>query len=353
MVDYYCVKCGRREPADKAGPLCPCGELWRVEYKAPAYDESLIDKNEWSMFRYRSFMPLEGDGWKSVSMGEGMTPIVRLDENVSLKLDFMMPTLSYKDRGAAMLAWLAKGAGISSAVQDSSGNAGNSVAAYFGRAGIDCDIYVPEGTSPKKISMIKSHGANVHIIPGGRDRTADVCRKRALSGEYYASHVFNPMFYQGTKTFIYEVYEQLGRMPENLILPAGNGTLVLGVFYALKEMGIKPPKIHIVQSENCAPLYDAWKNGSEPLCLSPLPTLAEGIAIGKPARAEEILGLAREFDARFITAPESRINEARDILAKHGIFCEHTSACLYAAYLEDPMPDTLIPMTGAGLKSEK
>ena len=98
----------------------------------------------------------------------------------------------FKDRGAAVLIAHCKAIGVESVVQDSSGNAGNSVAAYCARARIACEIYVPEGTSPKTIDMIRAHGATVHIVPGSRAHCADVCRKQVQkSGKDYASHVYN------------------------------------------------------------------------------------------------------------------------------------------------------------------
>ena len=148
---YICSKCGKIAEVTSREPRCNCGGLWKLKYEIPKFDEKLIDKDEWSIFRYRAFMPLEDDTWKSVTMGEGMTPIVPFDEDLMLKMDYFMPTLSFKDRGAAVLVSHCKSIGVESAVQDSSGNAGNSVAAYCGRVGIECEIFVPEGTSPKKI----------------------------------------------------------------------------------------------------------------------------------------------------------------------------------------------------------
>lgn len=171
-------------------------------------------------------MALENDCWKDISLGEGMTPVIRLNEDVLLKMDYFMPTLSFKDRGAAVLIAHCKSIGVTRVVQDSSGNAGNAVAAYCARAGIDCEIFVPEGTSPKKIDMIRAHGAVCTVVPGSRDHCAEVCREKVeREGVYYANHVYNPFFYEGTKTYIYEVYEQLGRIPQNIVVPVGNGTL--------------------------------------------------------------------------------------------------------------------------------
>lgn len=363
-MDFLCTRCGARENADRAGAHCRCGGLWRPDFTPPPFSLDEVDRSEWSIFRYRRFLPLEDEAWRGVTLGEGMTPVIPLDENVLLKLDYCMPTLSFKDRGAAVLIAHAKAMGVEKVVQDSSGNAGNSVAAYCARAGIACEIFVPEGTSPKKIDMIRAHGAQCTVVPGSRDHCADVCREMvAREGVFYASHVYNPYFYEGTKTYLYEVYEQLGRLPSHLVLPVGNGTLFLGVMLALehlKQSGCitRVPQIIALQSEHCDPLLRAWQQGlDEPAAVTPTPTMAEGIAIGRPMRGAQILALCRKYGVRFVHAPEARILAAREKLARAGIYCEHTTAANYAAYEEHchlygPTPDCLIPMCGAGLKSD-
>lgn len=363
-MEFYCPKCGRRESTTTRKAHCDCGGLWRLDFKPEKFDLSKIDCDEWSLFRYRAFMALEDESWRSVSLGEGMSPIVRLDENVLLKMDYFMPTLSFKDRGAAVLVAHCKSIGVDKVVQDSSGNAGNAVAAYCAKAGISCEIFVPEGTSPKKIDMIRAHGATCTVVPGSRDHCADVCREKVeREGVYYANHVYNPFFYEGTKTYIYETYEQLHRIPENILVPVGNGTLFLGVMHALEhllESGCidHMPQIIALQTETCDPLLKAAEHGlSEPAKVQPAPTIAEGIAIGKPMRGSEILEFVRKYQIRFIHAPEDRILDARSKLALKGVYCEHTTAANYAAYLAycekyGPTPDCLITMCGAGLKSD-
>ena len=257
-----------------------------------------------------------------------------------------------------------KSIGVESVVQDSSGNAGNAVAAYCARAGIRCEIFVPEGTSPKKIDMIRAHGAVCTVVPGSRDHCAEVCREKVRrEGAFYANHVYNPFFYEGTKTYLYEIYEQLGRIPRNLVIPVGNGTLFLGVMLGLEHLLAsgcigEMPQIIALQAEGCDPLAQAAERGlPEPAALCPGKTMAEGIAIGKPMRGAEILAYARKYGVRFVRAPEDRILEARAELARKGVYCEHTTAANYAAYWRcceeyGPMPDTLIAMCGAGLKSD-
>lgn len=363
-MKFVCSKCQKTAEVSTLSPKCECGGLWKLDFTPPAFSPDEIDKNEWSIFRYRKFMALDDESWRDITLGEGMTPIVRFDENVLLKMDYFMPTLSYKDRGAAVLMAHCKSIGVKNVVQDSSGNAGNSVAAYSAKAGIGCEIFVPEGTSPKKIDMIKAHGAKCTVVEGSRDHCADVCRQKVTDeGVYYANHVYNPFFYEGTKTYIYETFEQLGRIPENILIPVGNGTLFLGAVFALEHLiasGIieKMPRIIAVQSEYCDPILKAAQAGEQtPADVSPKPTLAEGIAIGKPMRGEEILYYAKKHNIRFVHAPEDKILEARAILAKKGIYCEHTTAANYAAYLRyceiyGETKDCLITMCGAGLKSD-
>ena len=266
-MEYVCAACGRRRSVTTRSAKCDCGGLWTLPVQPEPFSLEKIDRETWSLFRYRAFLPLADDSWRDVTLGEGMTPVVRLDENVLLKMDYFMPTLSYKDRGAAVLIAHAKAIGVDKVVQDSSGNAGNAVAAYCAKAGIGCEIFVPEGTSPKKIDMIRAHGAVCTVVPGSRDHCADVCRETVeRDGVYYANHVYNPFFYEGTKTYIYEVYEQLGRIPENLIIPVGNGTLFLGAVFALEHLLRSGcidhmPQIIAVQSERCDPLLQAAEQG--------------------------------------------------------------------------------------------
>ena len=335
-MEFYCSECGRRESVKTRKAHCECGGLWKLDYKPPKFNISEIDRDEWSMFRYRKFMALEDDSWKSITLGEGMTPIIRLDEDVLLKMDYFMPTLSFKDRGAAVLVSHCKSIGVDNVVQDSSGNAGNSVAAYCARAGIGCEVFVKEGTSPKKIDMIRAHGATCTVVPGSRDHCADVCRQKVeREGVYYANHVYNPFFYEGTKTYIYEVFEQLHRIPANIIIPVGNGTLFLGVMHALEHLFDSGcieamPQIIALQTETCDPILRAAEKGlSEPVEIVPEETIAEGIAIGRPMRGREILEYVRKYSIRFIHAPEAKIMDARAALAAKGIYCEHTTAANY------------------------
>jgi len=198
-------------------------------------------------------------------MSEGFTPLEEVEfsgDRALIKVDYLFPTGSYKDRGATVLISKMKEWGVQEVVEDSSGNAGCAIAAYCARAKIACEIYVPRGTSPEKTVQIQTYGAALRKVQGARERTAEAARE-AASKIPYASHCWNPFFLHGTKTFAFEVWEQMGwKAPDVLVLPVGHGTLFLGAamgFRELKEAGMikRIPRLVGVQSASCAPLYEA------------------------------------------------------------------------------------------------
>ncbi|MFJ2257866.1 threonine synthase [Streptomyces sp. NPDC087844] len=360
LPDCFCPVDGTRVPTDSLAWCCPVcrGPLDLDFAPTPATLKSLTGRVN-SLWRYTECLPLPAP---SVSLGEGRTPLVPLREGVTAKLDFLMPTLSFKDRGAVMLAELALRLRPRRVVADSSGNAGTAVAAYCARARLSCTVYVPEGTSAKKLEQIAAHGARLEMVAGDREATAWAARKAAdEEGTFYASHVFNPYFLHGTKTYVHEVWEELGgRLPEVLVVPVGNGTLLLGAALAVAELhaaGLidRRPALYAVQSAAVAPLARAWHDGADDLVgVTPAaPTFAEGIAIPRPPRARQILRAARESGGTFLTVTEDQIRHAQTDLASQGLYVESTGAACWAAAREGALgPRTaVIPLCGAGLKS--
>lgn len=364
MESFVCSICGNKTDPKKLTYRCRCGGLFNLEFMPNTLD---IDKMDFSMWRYISALPFEKDytGYKSITLGEGMTNTIPLDNDnpdILLKMDFMMPTLSFKDRGAAVLIAKAVEFGAKTLVADSSGNAGNSIAAYAGRAGIACHVFVPQGTSSKKIQMITSHGAKVHIVSGTREDTALAALEMANQDYvFYASHVYNPYFYQGTKTYIYELYEQ--GMPDSIIIPTGNGTLLLGCYIGiceLKALGLisKIPRLIAVQSDNCAPIYKAFKQNTKVEPVENFGTQAEGIAIAMPMRGNQIIQAIKETNGDIITIMESQITPTRDMLARKGLYVEPTTAATVGGFLpyyqakKNSLGRCVIPLCGAGLKSK-
>jgi threonine synthase len=367
-MQFYCELCNKRYPVHTHSLTCDCGGLFRVVQENARINFSAIatDTNH-SIWRYKSAMPhISESSIQRVTMGEGGTPLISIGEKVYGKADYFMPTLSFKDRGAAVLVAAMVDQQVANCVIDSSGNAGTAVAAYCTRVGIGCDVFVPGHTSQKKVEQIRAHGATVHAVEGTREQTA----KAALAyvektQSFYASHIYNPIFLEGTKTYIYELFEQYtGCLPDVIITPVGNGTLLLGIALALQELKewnyiTEYPRLLAVQAENCAPLaYAFTHNLSTIMDISTTSTLAEGIASARPARGNEILRVMKELHGEFITVSEEEILNARDYLAKRGIYVELTSAANYAGYeksvqkgLLDAQATVVVPLCGAGLKS--
>ncbi len=366
-MEYICSKCGKKYPVTTLKYKCECGGLFHLSFeKKPLDFEKTSVSKENSLWKYIDALPFEKeDIWKEVTLSEGNTPLIRVDSNLYAKADYYMPTLSFKDRGAVMLVSLAKKTGAKEIVIDSSGNAATAVAAYSARVGIKAHIFVPDYTSLKKVAQIKAHDADIHLISGNRENTGREAMKMVEeNGLFYASHIYNPIFWEGTKTYAYEVYEHFGHMPDAFIIPCGNGTLVMGVYIALQEMldwGIidRLPKILAVQAEGCSPVYQAYEKGldSVPSCDN-CGTVAEGIAIAAPARGREILKAIRKTNGTIITVTDEAVLEAREKLAQKGIYIEITSAANYAGYFEllkkDPClkdMEVVFPLCGAGIKS--
>ncbi|MER5815382.1 threonine synthase [Streptomyces californicus] len=271
MTSYHCPVDGTRSAITALTWCCPvCRGPWDLDFTpARGVAANALAGRADSLWRYKEFLPLDTS---AISLGEGRTPLVPLTDTVSAKLDFLMPTLSFKDRGAVMLGELARRLGPDRVVADSSGNAGTSFAAYCARAGLRCTVYVPEGTSAKKTEQIRAHGARLVTVPGGREATARAARAAADEpGVFYASHVFNPYFLHGTKTYAYELWEDLGgRLPEALAVPVGNGTLLLGVALAVAELDAlglitARPRLIAVQAEAVSPLAAAFRAGADDL----------------------------------------------------------------------------------------
>jgi len=299
----------------------------------------------------------------AISLGEGWTATVPrcADEpNVQVKMDHVMPTLSFKDRGAIVLVALARAIGVDRIVQDSSGNAGHSVATYAARAGIACEIFVPQDCSPKKIAMIEATGSTANVIKGSREDTADATLQAASQpGTFYASHVYNPLFYEGTRTYVFEILEQLGRLPDQMILPLGNGTLVLGVARALQELtnnGLPTSSCRIiaVQAENCAPIHRAYQNGTSRVeQVENLGTAAEGIAIARPLRGDECLEAVKNSGGEIWTSCEDQLTPTLNRMRRLGFDIEPTTAATFAAFEAQKNTSAelvVLPSCGSGAK---
>jgi threonine synthase len=374
LPELVCTRCGTTYAVESLAWHCTCGGLLDVAPFPMEFDPADLTSREPTMWRYREVLPIAAD--PAVSLGEGMSPVLRSRglPHVRLKLDFLMPTLSFKDRGAVVLATLAARIGARQAMVDSSGNAGTAIAAYFARAGVACTVFVPASTSEGKLAQLRAHGAVVELVPGTRADTSAAALEVADRPQVmYASHVYHPYFFHGVKTYGYEIWEQNGfELPESVVLPVGNGTLVLGCHLAFTELvraglASRVPTIVAVQAQECAPLAAAESAGAPgPVEVEVGETIAEGIAI-----AAQILTAIRTTGGTIVTVTDDEVRAARQALADEGLFVEPTAAACFAATriaADDTRFDgrsaawararpflaadgVVVPLCGAGLKS--
>ncbi len=365
-MDLVCSSCAAHLPLDTRDWVCPkCTGLLEIA-GARLFDPRLVDAHNTTLWRYRAFLPLPGDA-TPITLGEGLTPLVetQLDGlTFFAKLDFMMPTGSFKDRGTTTLVSALKGLGVTQVVEDSSGNAAASLSAYAARAGIRAEIFVPAFASPAKLAQIEIYGARLRRVEGSREDAAHAVQQAAARGDgYYASHYYNPFTLAGLKTTAWEIWEQLGwRAPAAVIAPVGHGTNFIGLargFQELQQAGLieRMPRLYAAQAANVAPLARAFEQGLDQVpATEPARTVAEGIAINRPVRGAEILAAIRATGGAAIAVDEDEIVRARNDLARAGLYVEPTSAAAIAAWRRlRPQAagdgHTVVTLTGSGLKS--
>jgi len=169
-----------------------------------------IDRTQRSLWRYATSLPVRVAD--PITLGEGCTPLVRrpVDGLEALfKLEWMMPSGSFKDRGASVMLSVLRQQGIAAVLEDSSGNGGAAIACYAAAGGLRAKILVPASTQPSKIVQMRAYGAEVELVDGPRQATADEAVRQS-DRIFYASHNWQPFFLQGTKTLAYEMWEDLG-----------------------------------------------------------------------------------------------------------------------------------------------
>jgi threonine synthase len=296
---YRCIRCASTWAPDERRWRCDCG----------------------------GWLDLADDGGDSpapVRLGTWPTPevqVVAAGRELRAKVEHQGPTRSFKDRGAEVLIGLAVAVGAERLVADSSGNAGAALAAHARAGELAIEVFVPATTSPSKLERLRSHGAAVVAVDGTREDAAAAAIDRVeATGAFYASHVYNPWFWQGTATMV----DELDPRPDTLLLPVGNGTLVLGA----RASGCR---IVAVQAAD-------------------RPTVAEGIAIDAPARIDEVRAAVVASGGRFVAVGDVEIRAARDELRRQGIEVEVTAAACFAGarFLTDDDGDVVAPLSGAG-----
>lgn len=351
--NFKCFKCGAEHSLEEVKLMrvirCKrCSYSLDVEYNYDSIDRVILKdsfKREFpSHWKYWPFLPVE-DVSKIVTMHEGGTPLFdvkRLADKLGfsrlfIKYEAANPTGSFKDRGSSLEITKAGEAGKEYIVTASTGNMGASLAAYAAFAGMKCKVFVPNFVAREKLRQIAAYGAKISRVRGDYAEALKKAEEAALESEEVFLAGDYPWRCEGTKTVGYEIVDQLyWQVPDFVIVPIGNGTLIWGLFEAFRDLRAvrllaRLPRIIGVQAELCDPIIKAWKSKAEQIIPVKDPvTIATAIACGDPIDGLGALRAIRESNGAGVSVSDEEILEARDELGESGIFVEPSGAVAYA-----------------------
>jgi len=346
MYKLVCVHCGAEYPPDAIVYNCEkCGHLLAVMYdlsKITITHEEILQRPI-SLWRYKEFLPVRIE---PVTLQEGGTPLYhlkRLGEELGLtnlyaKHEGMNPSGSFKDRGMTLGVSMAKQLGKNIVACASTGNTSASMAVYAAKANMPAVVLLPAGhVALGKVAQALMHGAKVISIRGNFDRALEMVHELCISHGIYLLNSINPYRLEGQKTIGFEVVDQLGCVPDRIVLPVGNAGNISAVYKGLcewKEIGYidRLPKMTAIQAEGAAPVVAAIKGQLPEVVVEQNPeTVASAIRIGAPVNAEKALRAIRETGGTAESVTDGEILAMqRDLARYEGIGVEPASAASVA-----------------------
>lgn len=344
-----------------------------LEVEIRDIERANINKGKYIWERFIDFLPFKNIN-SNYSLGEGNTSVVKGGEklkkycdlnNIFLKNESQNPTWSFKDRGSLACVWMAKAMNEEITATISTGNMGNSIAAYGAKANLNTIVFLPEFTPDEKIAAIGIHGAQIYKV---KAPDYSQMKKKILN---YASDLGirvvsgnGPIRVEGYKLTAFEIYEQFsGDIPDYIAVPTSACGHVRGLFKGFKELQKagyinKLPKMIVVQAENNSPIVKAIKsNKNEIVEERNFDTIAEAITSGSPYGGKEIIEKSYKYNWLAEKVSENEIIESQKLLARDGLFVEPSSATtlnavkkLRSKNLLQKDDDVMLILTGSGLK---
>jgi threonine synthase len=329
-----CSGCAKHEDASGLPTVCPdCGSPWLVRYarRVGAGARASLEKRGRGMWRYREFLPLEGDE-EPVTLGEGTTPLLqarRLGAALGLsdlwvKDEATNPTGSFKARGLAAAVTRAVKAGATRFVLPTAGNAGVAASAYGAKAGATVRVYAPKTTPRPLLEQIAAYGAQLETVDGHIGDCGKLAKAYAAETlAFDLSTLREPYRIEGKKTLGLEIAEQMGwRLPGAIIYPTGGGTGLIGMWKAFLELiaagWVREPMPHLftVQSSGCAPVVRAFEAGAEKCEAWKDPkTVAAGLRVPNPLGGALMLRALKESRGGAVAVSDEALVEGQRQLA--------------------------------------
>ena len=376
-----CRECGREYPKEALYVCDFCFGPLEVDYDYDAIAETItreaIQSRGANMWRYRELLPIDGE----VTVGEqvGFTPLIKADRlakrlgvrELWLKNDTVnYPSLSFKDRVVSVALSRAKELGFTTVACASTGNLANSVAANAASAGLTSYVFIPSDLEPGKVLGSLVYGTNVIGIDGTYDKVNRLCSEVADKYKWAFVNInLRPYYAEGSKTMGFEIAEQLGwTVPDNVVVPMAGGSLICKIYKAFNEfrkLGLiedKSTRIFGAQAENCAPIVNAVKEGSDLIRPIENPdTIVKSLAIGNPADGFYAVNVMNESGGYGEDPSDAETVEGIKMLAEcEGVFAETAGGVTVASAIRliesgriDRDSSTVLCITGNGLKTKE
>jgi len=378
VTHLQCPKCREKYKSEHLIQLCKCGSPLLVHYDLEKVTAVLSrDKlagRRTDLWRYSELLPVKNAG-NIVSLGEGMTPLLRLENlgseislaNLYMKDEGILPTGTFKDRGAATGVSRAKELGVNILIMPTNGNAGAAWASYAARAGMRAVIVMPKDAPSINRIEVAITGASLFLVDGTISDAGKIVQRAVETfGWFDASTLKEPYRIEGKKTIGLELAEQSDWIPPDVIIyPTGGGVGLIGIHKAMQELqqigwiSGKLPRMVAVQSAGCAPIVRAWnQNKKESTVWENPQTLAFGITVPKALGDFLVLDAIYETNGCAIEVSDDNILAAHAMLAsREGRFVCPEGAATLAGALKlaqsgwiKPDDKVVLVNTGTGLK---
>jgi threonine synthase len=375
-----CSNCARSFETPGVHTYCPECRLPLLAVYDMDKARSQVDRDEIygrgrGMWRWHDLLPLS-DPSNLVTLGEGDTPILRLDrlgaqlglKQLYLKDESINPTGSFKARGMASAISKAKELGLQNIVLPTAGNAGGALAAYASRAGMRSFIIAPEDTPSANIQEARIAGAEVKLVPGLISDAARLAGEMAAEGLYFDLSTFKePYRLEGKKVMGYEIAEAFDwQLPDVIVYPTGGGTGLVGIWKAVQEllvlgwvMGSTLPRMIVVQAAGCAPVVKAFEDGTDDCAFwNDAHTIASGLRVPRSFASRLIMKVLKESSGTALSVSDSDMMAAQQRLAvTEGVFAAPEGAATLAGLeqlqqrgLVHPDERIVLLNTASGLK---
>jgi len=380
VLGLKCKECGREYPKKPIYVCEYCFGPLEVVYDYKKIKQLLtkekIEGRRKTLWRYKELLPVDEE--PICGLNSGFTPLYEAKNlakifgvrKIYIKDDSVNhPTLSFKDRVVAVALSKAKEFGFKTVACASTGNLANAVAAHSRYSGFDCFVFVPYNLEKTKIVSSLIYDVNVVAIEGNYDDVNRLCAEIASKYNWAFVNVnLRPYYSEGSKTYGFEIIEQLGwEKPKHIVVPVASGSLLTKIYKAFKEfyeLGFiddLDTKFYIAQAEGCSPIVNSFKANSDIIRPVKPNTIAKSIAIGNPADGVYALEVVKKTNGYAEVASDEEIVEGIKLLAStEGIFTE-TAGGTVVAVAKKLIQNGIIPkdeeillcITGNGLKTQE